>query len=1233
MRYFDSKEELLIFNKVTNPDMGERFNLLKDVKDLYTRFERVTSLEACEAVNDWIATVLPDRSERFEFKIVDDSSFRNEKTHVTIKCRIKGSNNWITLLPLPYMDEIGKLHFFDGSVKSFVNRLSSADDMSYDEEHKTLSIVSAKRMIKIMADGKTSDITIQGKYQKKLDLSSLITFKSKLEGDRIKMYEVISNPSLLVNMSKPSRAAMIPLSQVMSADESELISCLSEPDYNISSVRNSINASVVIDRALGMTLSRDVGGYHAGDYITATVISSLKKQKINALYVKFITPAPDKKMVAGMRGEPLVFTVIPAGTENCTFLMDRLPQYSDYSVFPHDVMLAAGGNDATGIIDLHLSNATEEVLQFLSNMGFTGVQLKSGDNVYNWPFEVEVVSNNTYRYRDVYSLAECESMGVDENDWFGTTARANTDYLTSEDLLAIYSTLGFMRTYGVNPFMDRDVDFLKKVETADVALASELRKAIRRHCNQYKDNIINYIRGNNSNNSNEIFQGLKNWFKSQLVSSKLIDTPDTTNMLAELSQATHITSILKEAPEVVRQISTPYYGRLCLYETPEGKKLGLVNNKAIGCQIKDGNMLVPVRKVFRVGDEVRIGDEITDLSVTEEARVRVSDVLSLTPGSKEGYYKNTRVIAKVPNPEPTGERTVYANIYAGDLDYVYAHTEEHLSMATNMIPFACSDDAVRVSFGTKMIKSAIYLLDPDIPRVQTTMYRKVFDSTNAYLIRAEADGEVVEIRPDMLVVQYDGYSDETEYRIKEFKVTKDAVIFMRYKVHEGGRVKKGQILVDCSATTNGYYCPGKSELIAYLPTGYNYEDALHVSERATIDYISIGSSSIEKSGNESSIVTKDGIYKYFSQGDIIDKITTPVAGGDLQTNPVRITHHGGILYNISVISKNKKKTYSFDILGFNRLGLGDKMSGLHGNKGVVSLVSNNSETPMLANGAVIRIIPNPHGLPSRMNCGQIMEGHLGLVAEVLNLRIVSDPFNGATVEEVREMMSLAYDLANCGQESECRAICARYNLEKELVDHIEKNMKHIMYWAGTFDKNGDARLWNPVTCKWYESKVTIGVSTFLKMKQEAEEKISYRGGIAEEEYKITTSQPPKGSGSGSQKMGDMELASPLAYALPNYIHEMWNEKSDNEGARTNMELAAIGSPLRVPDRYLYPRATYNLIYKLQAMGLHLMDTDNRLPDTSAEASAEHFVYDVNGILKSNTDGVEEEAEDPYDALF
>lgn len=1225
MLQYDKERNLLTFKRVENPNMGDRFDLLKDVRESYKHFLDHTLYEVLETINDCLEDM--GETAKLEFFTEKVQGYRGDDERVRVMAYVKGNprTNATPVVTLPYMDNLGKLHFHDRTIKSIVNKIASADDLSYDTAKASLSIVLKKKTIKVDCSSKTYDIAVQGKRNSKIRLSDLIILLAHLEGEDVDIHSIIRNPILQMSLQKTDKMSpnhKIPYQISIDNDKtsgSGLLESLTEDiDYRIGNVRDSLNAAVSLDRALGEILSRPVLHYSEGTYVTPAVLQDIKKNRINCIYIKTLIPAPTKKISGSLdkNKQHLQYTILHKGCEVSDYLRNNVPGLEEQDILVEDIHLPRSG------WYMNKKYATKEILEFIRDMGEPGVTLT--DKRIPYPFETEILSNYTLMYGDIYTVAECEAKGVSPRDWFCYKDNPTDRYdykrekLTSDDLLAVYSTLGYMLMRDVNLFMDRDRDFLKKVELADAAMSKALTRAIKDHMYQFRVHILKYVRDGISTRANvDVFARLTQSLKKVLDADGAIEACDTTNYIAEISQATHITNRIKEAPEIMRQIATPYYGRICPFETPEGKQLGLVNNKAIGCHIVDGNMLVPVRRVIKTEDGlITISNSIEEISVKQEINLRISDVLQLVPADKKGYYKDTRIIAKVPNPNPNGERIVFADVFASDLDYVYAHTEQFISATTSLIPFACANDAVRDSFGSKMIKSAIYLLNPDKPVLQTSMYRDIFDSSEAYLVRAKGNGTVVDVSKDMLTVMYDGDVDETNYKLEEFNVTKDSVIFIRYKVKRGDRFTKGQVLADCSASQDGVFCPAKNELIAYMPTGYNYEDAEHVSERTTIDFISIGSTTITKKRANNSRVDTTDMYKYFKRGDLVTKITATTPKGDTYTDDIVASHGSGIWYSTSEVLDQGMMVHKLDLMGYNRLQCGDKMSGRHGNKGVVSKESKNSEMPMLSNGTPIRLIMNPHGLPSRMNIGQVQGGHLGLIATVLGIYTNSDSFNGATLEELHMCMQLAHELANAPDASQCRPIASKYDIPEDLIDTLEENMPEIMKWANTFDEYGDARLWNPVTGKWFPFPVTIGVAYVMKMKQEAETKIHVRAGLLEETYQMTSGQPTKGGhAGGGQGMGEMEMWSIAAYGAAKLLHEMCNSKSDNEVDRVNLALKAIDSPLRIPENQSAPRSVTNLMYILESFSLVLTDTEDKLPDVSYSASKAKYVYDIKKLIK------------------
>lgn len=1245
MLSYDKGSNLLTLEKVHNPSLGEHLLLLKDLRESFDKFINEGVYEALESINEIMETE-DSHYKKLIFKPTLVEGFGSDDPHIQIKCYPEGCSEAgaIRVIDLPYMDNLGKLHF-NKNVKSFVCKLASSDDVSYDLAKQTLSLVLASRMIKITVSGKSKKIEAHGLGRSTISLAALAAFIAYEDGEQIDVWDIIRNPLLIPTLEAVKRKPEeIPVfyaqTRMVDYDTSDkksgtmLIHNLrEEPAYAVTRIRHSINKAVSLDRALGGTLSRPVLNYEAGSYVTPAVIQDLKRNKVNCIYVQTVVPDSTSKIAGGMINKQLTYTVLGKGWTVTKYLADRIPELDKYPTIPTDTL-----------VPHHLLNdfsfkgkyASKEILDFLQGAGEPGVYI--GSDATPCYFETEILSNHTLQYGDVYSQAECQTMGVSPHEWFcylndNTDSSYRKDRLYADDLLALLSTIGYILLRGKSVFLDRDKDFLKKVETPEIALKRELIYTIRKHVNTYRDSVRQYVKTGDPGKG-VIFDALTHSFIKRLNEKKLLDRCDVTNYAAEISQALHVSVDMKEPPEIVRRISTPYYGRLCTFETPEGKRLGLVNTKALGCEIKDGNLLCTVRKVFHNGGTLTISNQIETLSVDQELQYRITDVLELTPGEKEGEYLNTRIKAKVPNPSITGDRQIIAEIMAEDLDYVYSHTESLISPTVSLIPFATTDDAIRVSFGSKMIKQGIYLLNPDKPRVQTSMYRDIFKCSDAYLLVAEKTGTVTAIDIGRITVMYDGDTDETVYKVNEFAANTERVLCMRYRVRENERVVRGQILADSSASQDGVYCPGKNLLVAYMPTGYNYEDAVHTSMEASVEMTSPSAKFVRRKISGSYEVNRDGMYKYYKAGEKITTVTKK-QGNFIDAHDVH-TNVSGIWYSIDDTGMGGARELHFNLLGYRKLTVGDKVSGRHGNKGVDAKVDSNSSMPMLPNGTPVQILLNPHGLPSRMNAGQIMEAHLGLVATVLGIYINSDSFNGASLQEVQMLMKMTHELANCGNKELCWSIMSKYRMPRELQETVYGNMDQVMDWAGTFDEVGDCRLYNPMTGKWFPHKITIGVSTILKMKQEGESKIHGRGGPLEEEYMMTSAQPTSGGArGGGQAMGGMESWAVQSYGASNVAHDMVTVNSDDEVGRTNKLLDAFGSPVRIPERYAAPRALTNFIYYLEALGLKLEDDEGLLPAVDKYTSQERYIYDVGKMInKGRLDAVNDyEVDETEEALF
>lgn len=1227
MLRYDAARNVLYAQKVTNIDMSKEMDVLMDLKESYNLYRTKTIYEDIKFLEDKI-----NGKTSFPVKLVPHvGSLQGNKTNlksdlcypVTVDIDAGGrSYPNVPVFKIPYMDDFCKLNF-QGKWSVLVNQLVSSDDLTYTEKKKTINLTLRSVSIKIII-GKTGTVDVNT-GNSKMALFTLIEYMAMEAGLRdFDIRDHIFNPVLRIVKSDDKS---VQLTQLAARQDSmrtnDFVANLSEdPRYLVGDTRDSINEVTSLDGAFYETLSREVAGYPAGTVLNQSVVDDLKSKEVTKLYLEYL-PVDETKTIDSDDEMVLLIDEIPAGTPMCRFLATMLPDIATELVVPTTIKLDPP-------INLEGQTATRDVLEFMRSYGCTYVMI----NGVRKCFEVEVITNGSVLARFIKDAPS----DIDGFTWIHRGPSGNwetydpdIDTLTYLDMLSLYSVIGRMILTGKNPFLDRDTSFLKKVNLANEAFSSNFRYAATKICTQYSANIQNFLSGNGAHSAT-VFSGMTSMFVKYLRRYKLLAESDTTNVIAEVSRIIHVTTITptKEVDPAQRQIAVPYFGRICPYETPEGGNLGLVNSKALGCRIKNGNMYTYVRKVHSHGDTITIDTTPTLISVKDEMKYRMGDILSLVPIS-DNTFKNTRVTAKVPNPELDGDRTIFATIYSNRLDYVYAHTEQFLSPVAAMIPFASSNDAVRISFGSKMIKAAIYIMNTEAPRVRTQMYTDVFNYSNTFLIRASNSGTVREINHNYIVLDYDDGTTE-EIAVKETRITKTSVLFLHYNYTVGDKFDKHAILVESSISKNGIFSPARNVVVGYMHTGYNYEDATHITDYTAVNYVSLSSNTRSKVFNEdtSKAMYKVGhtnLFKYIEEGDPIDTVDIKVIGESSAPIPktVYAEHESGIYYECESRRENGAHVFDFNLLGFNKLKRGDKMAGFHGNKGVVARVSANSEVPILRNGRPLDVMLNPCGVPSRMNVGQLYEAPAGLSALVLDTGFDSDSFNGASPSEVKLALNLAYDLANTPNIENDRALFdttfAPY-AEKiggdSFAEHCWSVIHEIRDWRDCFDRKGDAELWNPATGKFFPNRITIGCVYFLKLQQEVDTKMHARAGLLEEDYTRMSRQPTKGGKrGGGQSMGEMELCAIAAYGAANLLHEICNENSDNEGARINRELEALQLSKRVPKEFCVPRSSEELIYWLEVMGVLLESDGGELPEVDKDISMRKSMLHVRRMLSTN----------------
>lgn len=1249
------------------------------------------------------------------------------------------------ILRIPYMDDYGKINV-DGSSKVVLSVLRTAEDISYNMKSNMFNIAMPYANIRIYGSSKWIKMAY-GRYRYSMyEILAAMLYKAK---DPTKLSEIFTNTYVTNALRITDADALRSYSYVFSAftdDDlednaeekgkrsklSDVISRLDSVQYKLGRTREALNETLTLDRAIGCTLSRDVLSYKAGSLVTADMVKDFKANRINCINVQNDL-VPEGYAYAD--DAPIIITSIPKGTKNCTLLRKKLPQFVSEAVIPEDTDLPY----EEAFIIANRQELTKEDVELLVNCGYTSLHVTAGNSskVLKFSFEREIVGNYTARLRELTSNIP-SNRSADEWVYYYNNPNlepSNPEHLTCHDLIAIVSIMGQIMLTGKSSLLDRDTSFLKKVLMINEVFSETLRTSIHEFVVKYHSSIISRIMDSSSTNP---FYALSKKWVSVMNKERMLAPSDTINLSAEVSQVCHINTLLPSTAEVVdeqRHLAMPFYGRICPYETPAGKKLGIVNTKAIGARIKDGLALAPYRKVLQTGDGIRISNKITWLSVKDELGYKFGDILSLKT-DKNGKYINNTVLARIPNPDVSDEPFIFKNIKAFDLagGYVTAVPEQFLSPTAALIPFASCDDPVRISYGLSQIRQTVYEVNSQKPRVRTSMYKEIFSYSDSEKYIMPCDGTIVSINNMRAVIKSNDGKDITvnmqgsghmgrldatvELHVKAGDVVSEGVciaeahkypqpfvvrapydgiiksvgdnkitierktentsrwanlencdditlsngrimgqsaVFLNIHVSEGDVVRKGQILADTCASRDGIYSPSRHPLVAYGCVGYNYEDGICATERASVNYTSIIAHGINErlSKRHYHYMRANSIngFKYCAPDDKIGEIVLRETLADEKgyTKAIRATGKAhGIPFEVNTLDDDAfSRTYRYNVLGFNKLQAGDKMSGRHGNKGVVSKVLKDSEAPQLMNGKTIEFILNPCGVPSRMNLGQILDAHLGLVAEILDIYIESDSFNGATTDDIKYLMRYTWTLANTPgigdnvtkQYDRARfdAVCAAFSeLPKELHEDVWNNIDRIIDWRGAFNPDGSARLYDPQTDTYFTGDTLIGYVDFNKLMQEADEKINSRAGMLEEDYARTTSQPQKGMTSAKgQRMAEMELMALAAMGTSSFISEILNEKSDNTGRRVNAHLRQLGLSQSVAPESCYSRSVENLMYLLEAMGVKL-DLPTDIVDVRFNTSLDKYTINLQNLVKErlncNTVG-KEQITDTLDSFF
>ena len=747
-------------------------------------------------------------------------------------------------------------------------------------------------------------------------------------------------------------------------------------------------------------------------------------------------------------------------------------------------------------------------------------------------------------------------------------------------------------------------------------------------------------------NTKPITSAIREFFGS----SQLSQFMDQTNPLSELTHKRRISALgpgglsRERAGFEVRDIHYTHYGRLCPIESPEGPNIGLISALSSFAQINEyGFIETPYRLVdpetHRVTDKVEyMSADIEDGNYIAEAE---------EPLNEDGTFVNKRVKVRYRNDIMEVDKEMVTGMDVSPKQLV--------SIGAAMIPFLEHDDAKRALMGANMQRQAVPLINTEAPIVGTGMeYRAAKDS--GILILAEDDGVIEKVTGEAITVKYKNGTTKT-HKLSKFKRTNGGTcINQRPIVVAGEKVKKGDTIADGPATKNGEMALGRNVLVAFSTwEGYNYEDAILLNERLVKEDIftsihieeydcecrdtKLGPEEITRdipNVGEDSLkdLDENGIIRIGAEvrpGDILVGKVTPKGETELtaeerllraifgeKAREVRDTSlkvpHGeaGTIVDVKIFTRDNSdelgpgvnQIIRCYIATKRKISVGDKMAGRHGNKGTISRILPEEDMPFMPDGTPVDILLNPLGVPSRMNLGQVLEVHLGLAAKELGWNVATPVFDGATSEEIEEL------LIKSGNTPEG---------------------KTILY---------DGRTGDP-----FAEPITVGVMYMLKLHHLVDDKIHAR---STGPYSLVTQQPLGGKAQfGGQRFGEMEVWALEAYGAAHTLQEMLTVKSDDVVGRVKTYEAIVKGE-NVPEPGI-PETFKVLIKELQSLGLDIRlytkdnkeielkeDIDEGIDYNEAKKKEDLVVNESeleNSYIEADNDEIDMQDEEDKDELF
>ncbi|MFN9630050.1 MAG: DNA-directed RNA polymerase subunit beta [Cyanobacteriota bacterium] len=686
-------------------------------------------------------------------------------------------------------------------------------------------------------------------------------------------------------------------------------------------------------------------------------------------------------------------------------------------------------------------------------------------------------------------------------------------------------------------------------------------------------------------------------------SSQLSQFMDQTNPLAELTHKRRISALgpggltRERAGFAVRDIHPSHYGRICPIETPEGPNAGLIGSLATHARVNEyGFIETPFWKVEN-GVVIKSGEPIyLSADLEDECRIAPGDIST----DSTGLITSDLV--------PVRYRQDFEKVPPQQVDYVQLSPVQVISVATSLIPFLEHDDANRALMGSNMQRQAVPLLRPERPLVGTGLETQVARDSGMVPI-TRVNGTVTFVDATAIVIRDDQGNEYTHYLQKYQRSNQDTCLNQRPIVKQGDQVIAGQVLANGSACEGGEIALGQNVMIAYMPwEGYNYEDAILVSERLVHDdlYTSVHIEKYEIEARQTKLgpeeITREipnvaeeslrnldemGIIRigaYVESGDILVGKVTPKGESDqppeekllraifgekardVRDNSLRVpsTERGRVV-DVRIYTREQgdelppgaNMVVRVYVAQRRKIQVGDKMAGRHGNKGIISRILPREDMPYLPDGTPVDIVLNPLGVPSRMNVGQVFECLMGWASAHLGCRVKVIPFDEMHGAEKSKQTVQAY-----------------------LEEAAKQPGKE---WVYNPDNPGKIQLIDGRTGEPFDQPVTVGYAHILKLVHLVDDKIHAR---STGPYSLVTQQPLGGKAQqGGQRLGEMEVWALEAYGAAYTLQELLTVKSDDMQGR-NEALNAIvkGKPIPRPGT---PESFKVLMRELQSLGLDI----------------------------------------------